>query len=54
MSTDYISELVECLTLKDGVSRDVREWQQGNGNSMRSAAEGGVGEGQGSGRRHLW
>ena len=32
MSMDNVSELVECLTLKDGVSRDVGEWQQGNGN----------------------
>ena len=33
MSTDNIGELVECLTLKDGVSGDVGEWQQGNRNS---------------------
>ena len=33
MSMDNVGELVECLTLKDGVSGDVREWQQGNRNS---------------------
>ena len=32
VSMDNVSKLVECLTLKDRVSRDVREWQQGNGN----------------------
>ena len=32
MSMDNISELVEFLTLKDVVSRDVRELQQRNGN----------------------
>ena len=54
MSMDYISKLVKCLTLKDGVSRDVGEWQQGNRNGMQSMAEGGIGKGRGGDRRHLW